>query len=411
MMKQIKIADVIEPPMLSDIAEQIARQSISTGDDVDVLFDSCGGAVDVAFAIADLFEQMQEEGVNLRAVAAGKVYSSAIVPFLAIENRVAQEGSSFLVHKATYPVLEDQDKDELRMRVEELEAYTDELYDWYDDHGIARDVRKHLKEGDDLMLTDKAEIINAGFVPSFIAAANNVYARIKRGIEQIFPASPQFSYVMNLKELNQNTNIMNSKQLLSKISRLESVVEKLADTMSVVVNAITEGDDTEKSPTNEATALPETAMNGLCGNLYGTPVVIEDNEDVKFLGHFGQNMASGGTMMPLNEDFAPVALPDGDVTVKVGEEEFKMASNGGLLTMAPTPGNEATDPDDEPENAEDEQEKEKEAEKAPSNETPAPAPKQSAAPQNRVGIPAANNTFAQKAAKLYMRFPGATARR
>lgn len=409
-MKQIKITDVIEPPMLSDIAEQIENQKIGSGDNVDVLFDSCGGAVDVAFAIADLFEQMQSEGVNLRAVAAGKVYSSAIVPFLAIENRVAQEGSSFLVHKATYPVLEDQDKDELRMRVEELEAYTDELYDFYDDHGIAREVRKHLKEGDDLMLTDRQEIINAGFVPSFVAAAGNLYARLKRGFEQIFPASPQFSYVMNLKELNQNTNIMNSKQLLAKVSNLEKAIEKLTGVVSVVVNAIAETDDTEKGPTNEATALPETAMNGLCGNLYGTPVVIEDNEDVKFLGHFGQNMASGGTMMPLNADFKPVKLPDGDVSVKVGEEEFKMASNGGLLTMSPIPGNEV-DPEDEPENAAEEPEKDKEPEKSPSNETPAPATKQSAAPQNRVGIPPASNTFAQKAAKLYERYPGAVARR
>lgn len=407
-MKQLKIMSLIEPALLSDLAKQIEKQDIKPGDYVDVLFDSCGGAVDVAFSIADLFDEMQGDGVNLRAVAVGKVYSSAIVPFISIGNRIAQEGSSFLVHKAVYPILEDQNKDELRERVAELEAYTEELYDFYDDHGITREVRKHLKEGDDLILTDQQEIISAGFVPSFIPAAKNLYTRFKRGLEQVFPTSPQFSYILNLENLNQNTNIMNSRQVAEKLNSLEKKFEKLAELLSAVVNEGTDPNE-EEVPTNEVTALPITALNGLSGQLYGTPVTIDNNEEVKFLGHLGQNMASGGTLMPLNADYVPVALPDGDVVVKVGEEEFKMASNNGLLTMAPIPGNQdpETDPADDPQN----QEPEPDSTPKNADPAPAPAPKPSAAPQNlRMGVPPANNTLAQKAAQLYKQFPGATAR-
>lgn len=407
-MKQLKITSLIEPALLGDLAKQIESQDIKAGDDVDVLFDSCGGAVDVAFSIADLFDEMQEDGVNLRAVAVGKVYSSAIVPFIAIRNRVAQEGSSFLVHKAVYQVLEDQDKDELRQRVQELEAYTEELYDFYDDHGIAREVRKHLKEGDDLMMTDQQEIIAAGFVPLFVAAANNLYTRFKRGLEQMFPTTPQFSYVMNLETLNKHTNIMNSRQVEALFDKkFDEKIPALAKAIAQVINQGTTTDDPEETPTNEATAIPETAMNGLVGQLYGTPVVVEDNEEVKFLGHLGQNMATSGAMMPLNEDYAPVKLPDGDLTVKVGEEEFKMASNNGLLTMAPIPGNQDSETD--PQNQESTEGK---GEPELKNETPTPTPKPSAAPQNlRRGIPPANNSLAAKAAQLYEQFPGATAKK
>ena len=62
-MKTITIEGEINPQMLDNIGKQFEEQHISEGDDVEVLFDTEGGYVDVAFAIADLFTDMQSSGI------------------------------------------------------------------------------------------------------------------------------------------------------------------------------------------------------------------------------------------------------------------------------------------------------------------------------------------------------------
>ena len=125
MAKTIKIQGVIEPDMLKQLAEQIEEQKIESGDKVNVLFDSIGGVIDVAFGMAEVFDTMQSEGIELRAVAEGKVYSSAIIPFLAIENRVGLKHCSVLVHPACYEMLTDVTLDSIEETKAELGNYTE----------------------------------------------------------------------------------------------------------------------------------------------------------------------------------------------------------------------------------------------------------------------------------------------
>ena len=70
--KQPGDTEIIEPEFLDSLAEQIEKQDIKPGDGVDVIFDSCGGAVDAAFTIAALFDRMQIEGVEWRLYVGGR---------------------------------------------------------------------------------------------------------------------------------------------------------------------------------------------------------------------------------------------------------------------------------------------------------------------------------------------------
>lgn len=330
MSKILKIQGAIEPEMLDDLARQIEEQAIKSGDDVDILFDSCGGAVDVAFTIAQAFEEMQDSGVNMRAVAEGKVYSSAIVPFLSIDNRVALKGSSFLVHKATYDNLTNIDKDQLRELQNELEAYTDILYDFYDDHGITREVRTYLKQGDGITLDKPEDMVDAGFISKVVNERARIYNKvmheIMRGFDRLFPSSPNFSYIYNSHQIQQN--LMTNKQTKALVVEAlkEAMPEIVKGVASVIKNELIP--ETEEEPLNEAVAMSPEKLGKLEGVMFETPATVEGSEEVKYLAHPTKAVEKDHFVVPIAEDGSVVKLPEGDHTVTVDGKEYTIHSTG-----------------------------------------------------------------------------------
>lgn len=326
MSKILKIRGVIEPEMLVELAGQIEQQKIETGDSVDVVFDSVGGAVDVAFQIAGAFEEMQNSGVNMRGIAEGKVYSSAIVPFLSLNDRVAVNGSSFLVHKATYNNLTDINKDELRELQNELEAYTDILYDFYDDHGIVREVRSFLKQGNGITIEKPNDMIAAGFISKIVNERQPIYNRIMRGIDRLFPSSPNFSYIVNSNQIQQHA--MTNKQIKDLVAEgfKEAMPEIIQGIASVIKNEMIP--ETEDEPMNEAAEMSPEELGKLSGVMFKSPATVEGSDEVKYLTHPTKDVEKDHFVIPISEDGSVVKLAEGNYKVNVGDDTYAIHSTG-----------------------------------------------------------------------------------
>lgn len=412
MSKILKIQGSIEPDMLEDLARQIEEHKIERGDTVDVCFDSIGGAVDVAFAIANVFEQMQEAGINMRAVAEGKVYSSAIVPFLSIENRVAIKGASFLVHKATYDTLTNIDKDKLRELQTEIEAYTDILYDFYDDHGITREVRTYLCEGDGITLDKPNDMIEAGFVSKVVNERARIYNRLMRGIDRMFPSSPNFSYIINSHQIQ--TNIMTNKQIKGLVA--EAIKEAMPELIHGVARVVNEmAADPDEEPMNEAVAMSPEKLGKLEGVMFETPATVAGSDEVKYLAHPTKAVEKDHFVVPIAEDGSVVRLPEGDHTVTVDGAEYTIHSTGDewyIHNAGPAnedPGTvQAPSTESEIENEDPDDDPEKKPEEKPEVEdkgNPKPVNKRTAAPKpNTQRAPVTNKN--SHAAEMYKMFEG-----
>lgn len=379
--KILKIQGEIEPEMLENLAQQIEEQAIDAGDSVDVLFDSVGGAVDVAFAIANVFEEMQESGVKMRAVAEGKVYSSTIVPFLSIADRVAIKGSSFLVHKATYDNLTNIDKDQLRELQNELEAYTDILYDFYDDHGISREVRTYLKQGDGITIDEPNDMVDAGFISKVVNERARIYNRLARVVDYILPSSPNFSYIINSHQIQQN--LMTSKQIKALVAEgLKEAVPQIIQGVAAVIK--NEMIPAEEEPMNEAAAMSPEELGKLDGVMFKSPVAVEGSDEVKYLAHPTKEVEKDHFVVPIAEDGSVVKLAEGDHKVTVDGKEYTIHSTGDewyIHAAGPENENPGTEEaasteteieneEEEEKTSETEEEKEKVEDKKPVNKKP-----------------------------------------
>lgn len=407
MSKILKIQGVIEPEMLENLARQIEEQTIESGDNVDVLFDSEGGKVDVGFKIGEVFEQMQEAGVSMRAVAEGKVYSSAIVPFLAIDNRVAIKGCSFLVHKATYEKLTNIDREKLKTLQIELEEYTDMLYDFYDDKGIDPDVSSRLKQGDDLTISKPIDMIDAGFISKVINERPRIYNKLNRAFDYIFPSSPNFSYIINSHQIQQN--LMTSKQIKAL------VVEGLKDAMPEIIKGVAQvvnqiATDPEEEPMNAAAAMSPEELRKLDGVMYKTPATIDGSEEVKYLAHPTKAVEKDHFVVPIAEDGSVVRLSEGDYTVTVDGKTYTIHSTGDewyIHNAGPAnedPGTEQVPPTEaDPTNKDSEIDPEKKEEKEPDEDKAKPVNKKTALPKpNNLKVPATNKSaYAKEMHELY----------
>jgi ATP-dependent protease ClpP protease subunit len=326
MAKVLKIQGEINPEMLENIAQQIEDQQIAEGDSVDVLFDSIGGAVDVAFAIAHAIEEMQELGVNVRAVAEGKVYSSAVVPFLAVDNRVALKGSSFMVHKATFENLDSVDKDQLRQLQNELEEYTDTLYDFYDDRGVTCNVRTYLKEGDGITIDKPQDMIDAGFISKVVNEGARIYNRLMRGIDRIFPVAPSFSYVKNIHQISDK--IMTKAEARKLFAdEFRAAMPAFAKSVAAEVkNSMTP--EPEEEPMNEATAMSPEELAKLDGVMFKSAAEVDGSDEVKYLAHPTRAVEKDHFVVPIAEDGSVVKLAEGDHKVTVDGNEYMIHSTG-----------------------------------------------------------------------------------
>lgn len=418
MAKTIKIQGVIEPDMLKQLAEQIEEQKIESGDKVNVLFDSIGGVIDVAFGMAEVFDTMQSEGIELRAVAEGKVYSSAIIPFLAIENRVGLKHCSVLVHPARYEMLTDVTLDSIEETKAELGNYTEMMEEFYEEHGVPKNIRKHLRNGSELTLRGR-DLIKAGFITDFVTESAQLYNKFRAAVDKYFPAVPQFNYILNSNQISS----MTSKQVKAMVDK--AISEVIPGIVAGVAKAVNEAlTAPEEEPMNKATELTKDELAKLKGYMHKTPVEVEGNEEVKYLVHGAKDLEIDHDVWPIAEGGDIVKLEAGDHKCKVDGEDFVIHSTGdewfihskdvanqdptpaptpdSTPTPTPAPTNEDPEENDEPKDPKPEEEDPKPEDK------PKPQNKGSQAPKRETGkVPVNKSNIAKEAYELFQQYgPG-----
>lgn len=330
-MKHLIIDGEITPEMLKNIALQVEEQKIEAGDKIDVLFNSTGGFVDVGLALAEFLKGLQADGIELRAVANGKVWSSAVLPFLACDERVAIKGSSILVHNATVciPANTDLSAAELDEIKKNIEAYTETMADFYEDHGVPDEIVKHLYSGGDKTISEN-ELIENGFISEFIEAVKSATNWVKRAFDRLMPVQPVFSYIQNHKQFTNQTNEpMTKTQVEAAISdKMDGFKADILNGVREILNEAAGVDPTEVDPMNESTAMTAEKLSKLEGVLYETPAEIEGNDEVVALAHPSKDVEKDHFVIPIKADGEVVRLAEGDHPVKIDGEMFVIHSTG-----------------------------------------------------------------------------------
>lgn len=325
-MKTITIEGEINPQMLDNIGKQFEEQHISEGDDVEVLFDTEGGYVDVAFAIADLFTDMQSSGITMHAIARDKVWSSGIVPFLACNNRSVCKNSSFIVHpvKKFIPNEMMLGETDLQEMSNEINSYAELLNEYYEDKGIPDNIRKHLFEGEDYLINKPDELLKSGFAHTVTDACVNYINRFVRYFQT--KKEPQFAFI-NKVETTINLNDMLKDQIKNQV--ISAVNEYLPDIVAKVMNDVSVPENVPVPTTvDEGEPLKEDELSKLTGVMYKTPVKVEGKPDIKYLVHPGKDVEKDHFVIPVKEDGEIEKLDAGDYKVEIDGEDFVVHSTG-----------------------------------------------------------------------------------
>lgn len=369
--------------MLEDLARQIEQSQITAGDSVDVVFDTEGGHVDVAFSIADTFCAMQDEGIQLRAVADNKVWSSGIVPFLACNIRVARPGSSFLVHQVKINTQTEATfgKADLDSMLQEIDNYAELLNEYYESYDIAPEVRSHLLEGDDLKISEPAQMIASGFVQAIsqdLPKATGNY--LNRFWEWCFPPAPSFAFINKSSTITTQTMTRNQVENIVRNELAGMLPDAIAQAVRLVNQQIEEPEPEEI--TNEGEALSAEELQKLTGVLYKTAAEVEGSPEVKYLAHPGKDVEKDHFVIPVKEDGEVEHLSAGDHKTKIDGSDFVIHSTGEDWYLhgkdVENQQDETDAPDIVPENEDDPEEKPEEVNLKPCN-----SGKKTKAPVNR----------------------------
>lgn len=418
--KILKITGEVDPDMLSSIAKQLEELDVRKGDALDVIFDSPGGSVDIGFSIASLFDLLQNDGVKLRAIAEGNVWSAAILPFLSIEDRCANESASpsFIVHKALYPYVEDADRDTLESLINDIDEYTEMMYDYYLDHGVPESVAKHLKEGDQLTIEKPKDMVEAGMISETIGVkpvvlSDTLYGRTIRAISNKIYNMPKTYFIKNHLFIKNKLN-MNEKRVEEIIEKKfgdfeNRLDEKIANLFDGIKNAMMPPNidgDQKGEPMNKVEAMTSEELAKLDDVMFKTPASVDGAEDVKYLAHPTKELVKDHFVVPTMEDGTVVKLPEGDHNVAVDGKEYTIHSTGSEWYLHTSASAGETENLEIPGEEEKEEDIKKEIEEEmidkvapPQNKTPetkAPTNKVSKAPTVENKVPVFNNEKAME---------------
>lgn len=333
--KEIVIEGSITPEMVVGLCGQLEGANLEKGDLLNVLIDSEGGYVDAGLILAECIEGLQNNGIMCKAVAGGKVWSAAMLPFLACNIRMMGSAGSFLIHKVMVPIEKDTalEMTDINLLQDEVWNNTNLIDEYYKKHNISESARSHLWRGDDLFVNNELEALAYGIITSsdIIGSPinmrwNNIFVSKKSVNKKVVcKATP---YIINFK----SNNNMDEKKFEEKFAEIENRLNaKLDDLSTKVLDALNrsknEDDDTKPEPMN-AEPLTEEELKQLGKHMTKTPVAIETEPDIKWLAHPGKDVEKDHFVIPISKDGKAVMLPEGDYEVKIDGESFMIHSTG-----------------------------------------------------------------------------------
>lgn len=336
--QELIIEGSITPDSVLNLCAQIESSNLEVGDKIKFIIDSEGGYVDSGLILAKCIEGIQAIGVICEAVAGGKVWSAALLPYLACNIRSMGSAGSFLIHKVAVPVEEnsvmtDADLSELQGMIW---RDSDVINEFYRSHGVSEEACRHLWDDEDLLISNEIEALGYGIVTcSDIVGSplnmrwNNLFLNKKNVSKRmVCRATP---CIVNFKSSN-----MDEKKFEEKFAEVENRLNaKIDDLSEKIMNALVtnkgkneeDEDDVKVEPMN-AEPLTEEELKQLGGHMTKTPVRVEGNDDIKWLAHPGKDVEKDHFVIPITKDGKAVMLPEGDYKTEIDGESFMIHSTG-----------------------------------------------------------------------------------
>lgn len=338
MTHEIFIKDAITPESGIAITGQMAGMELAEGDILNIYFDSEGGYIEPAFLIARCIEGIQSSGVICHGIALGKVWSSAIIPYLSCAVREMSADGEFLIHKVSINVdgLGQVDSEEVANLNGSLWDITYAIDKHYQDRKVSPEAISHLYRGDDLIVNNVLEAIGYGLVTNSDIVKLALNMRINN-LKKIFSKKPLAVYRLTCNFKQFKDEMQMNTDLDKKIETVRNEMEKKFDEkLDAVLNAIKDlgklrnSDEikVEEETKNEAEALTDKELASMREHMKKTPVTVEGNDDVKWLAHPSKDLEKDHFVIPITKDGKAIFLPEGDYKVNDGDDEFLLHSTG-----------------------------------------------------------------------------------
>lgn len=333
-MKAINFNTEINEQSYLDFAERLAALDLQNGDTLELYIDSIGGDIDWAKKMAKDIQDLKDAGVTVQTIADGKVYSSALVPFLFGNEKLINttKNPSMVVHKVAVSPEESVDLTNIDRVKGDLEQYTAELEEIYRACGVSEDAIAHLAAGNDLELKNFDEMKKMGFADRAIGSTplinlhkikdvfSNQRKNAKFSYQNKYEDSVKLSTTINNKSKNQMDEKMESflnsigtalNELKGGLGGLDA---KLGD-MDARVRAMEEARKRDMPAINAE--LTEEEFGKLKNVLRKTSV--KNSGKVKNLVHFNSRCNEGAFVLPMNERF--------EVELEEDEDDYELANN------------------------------------------------------------------------------------
>lgn len=335
--QELIIEGSITPESVLNLCAQIESLNLEVGDKVKFIIDSEGGYVDSGLILAKCIEGLQDMGVIGESVAGGKVWSAAMLPYLACSIRSMGSAGSFLIHKVAVPVEENSVMTDVDLSALQGMIWRDSnlISEFYRSHGVSEEACRHLWEGDDLIVSNELEALAYGIITD----ANIVKSPINMRWNNLFLNKKNLSKRMVCKAtpciVNFKSSNMDEKKFEEKFAEVENRLNaKIDDLSEKIMNALVtnksknEDDEELKAEPMNAEPLTEEELKQLGGHMTKTPVTVEGNDAIKWLAHTGKDVEKDHFVIPISKDGKAEMLPEGDYKAEIDGESFMIHSTG-----------------------------------------------------------------------------------
>lgn len=322
MNKSININGEITEGSYSEFVNNLQLLNLQNGDSLDVYIDSVGGSIDFAKKMARDLQNIKKNNVIVNTIADGKVYSSAIVPFLYGDKKIinGSKNPNFLVHKVKMPS-EDIDLSNVDKIKSDLERYTEELEGIYRNRGVSEEAIKHLAGGNDLIVSDVEEMKKYGLIDEVMNIENmkSFLNSVKKLVNFKNPVNEaKFSYVNKYEEsedlLTNNQeptktkiNMEEFKDFMKKMeASLNQGLSELKTSMGNMDARLRNMEEQQsafkKLQPAENEEISEQEWSNLRNQFRKTSVI--NGGKIKNVLHFANKCNEDDFMMPMDEEFS-----------------------------------------------------------------------------------------------------------
>lgn len=331
----VLIEGTITPESVLNLCAQLEGANLESGDKVTVMIDSEGGYVDSGLILAKCIEGLQASGIICESVAGGKVWSAAMLPFLACNSRKMGSAGSFVIHRVAVPVEENAELDmaDLSGLQDMVWRDTDVIDSFYRNHGVAENACRALWEGDDLLVSNELEALGYGIITSSDIVGSPLNMRwnnivINKRVaskKMVCKATP---CIINFKSKNE----MDEKKFEEKFAEIENRLNAKFDEMGTKIldalkNKSKNDEDEEPEPMN-AEAMTEEELKEIGKFMRKTPAEVVGQDEIKWLAHPSEDVEKDHYVMPITKDGKAIMLPEGDYEAKIDGEDFMIHSTG-----------------------------------------------------------------------------------